>query len=158
MEHVALKKRISSNFRNAYVSQNEKIWLFSFKPQEHFSSLGATISICHCKTWICEISWMNFWNKKGNQRGQWRKSGWRWWKEMIVGVLSARGSFGAKTGLSTPDSDSFCSVSEITGKNFIFQDKRVSFQISEWPREILREIKYHEIRETEQMKSAWIDS
>lgn len=48
-----------------------------------------------------------------------------------MGVLSARGSFGAKTGLSTPDSDSFCSVSEITGKNFIFQDKRVSFQISE---------------------------
>lgn len=65
---------------------------------------------------------------------------------------------GSKTGLTTSDSDSVCSASEVTGKNFIFQDKRGSFQISEWPRDILRPIKYHEIREIEQMKSAWMDS
>lgn len=65
---------------------------------------------------------------------------------------------GSKTGLTTSDCDSFCSASEVTGKIFIFQDKRGSFQVSEWPRDILREIKCHEIREIEQMKSAWMDS
>lgn len=77
---------------------------------------------------------------------------------MIVGVPECwRVFLGQKQGwlLQTV---SFCSASEVTGKIFIFQDKRVSFQISAWPKEILREIKYHEIWKIEQMKSAWIDS
>ena len=40
MEHVDIKKRISSNFRTVSVSQDDKIWVLSFKPQENFSSLG----------------------------------------------------------------------------------------------------------------------
>ena len=40
MEHVDIKKRISSNFRTVSVSQDDKIRVLSFKPQENFSSLG----------------------------------------------------------------------------------------------------------------------
>ena len=103
---------------------------------------------------------MNFWSEKGNKREFWKE---KWLKLMKVeddpGCSCVKeGLQRSKTGLTAPGSSIFWRANEVTRKYFIFQDKTGSFQISEWQKEILKEIKYHEIREIEQMRSVTIHS